>query len=142
MPGAARSALLLIACVPLALVLSGCGPKTVIAHGKLLDKGQPLHAPENLPPGDPGIHVTFYPADEKLGKQAQMAVVNPDGTFRVPGNSLRGVVPGKYRVSITLGPLSGADKLKGAFSGLKSPIVREVKENNEEIVIDISKPNG
>ena len=141
---ALRSRLLVLACVSLALTLPGCtsGPPRVTGvHGRLLDKGQPLQIPQGLPPGDPGVRVTFYPMDEKAGTEAQQAVVNPDGTFTVPGNDRKGIPPGKYRIGVALGAFGTPDKLKGAFGEKNSPIVRDVT-GAEEIVIDVGKPNG
>jgi hypothetical protein len=145
MRAAFRRSLFAVVCVSLALALPGCQsgtPKVTGVHGRLLDKGQPLQLPSGMPPGDPGVRVTFYPTDEeKQGKEAQQAVVNSDGTFTVPGNDRKGIIPGKYRIGVTLGAFGGTDKLKGAFDPKTSPIVRDVT-GNEEIIIDIGKPTG
>jgi hypothetical protein len=135
---ALRPSLLVLACVSLA----GCGgpPRLTGVHGRLLDRGQPLHLPEGLPPGDPGARVTFYPLEEKEGTEAQQAAVSPDGTFTLPGNDRNGIVPGKYRVGVALGAFGTPDRLKGAFGEKTSPLVRDVT-GGEEIVIDVGKPN-
>ena len=141
---ALRLSLSVLACVPLALTLPGCGGPRVTPGGRLLDKGQPLQIPQQgLPPGDPGVRVIFLPMEpEKEGTAQQPAVVNvQDATFTVPGNDGRGIAPGKYRISIALGAYGTPDKLKGAFGEKNSPVVRDVT-GAEEIVIDVSKPSG
>jgi hypothetical protein len=138
---ALRSVLLILACVPLALSLAGCGGvKKVKAHGKLLNKGQPLTPPSPLPPGDPGIRLTFYPTDAGQGTEPQQAPVAADGTFQLNGNDQKGVVPGKYRVAVATGAFGQPDKFGGKFGENNSPIYREVTGNTEEIVIDVDKP--
>jgi hypothetical protein len=134
-----RSAVLLLAWAALALSGCGGGVKKVTAHGRLLNNNQPLTAPGPLPPGDAGLRVTFYPTGENEGKEAQQAIVNPDGTFELPGNDRKGVLPGRYRVAISVGAYGMPDKLQGAFGENNSPIYREVTGGPEEMVIDIAK---
>jgi hypothetical protein len=121
---------LLAALLPL-LLLAGCSPgeKVVAVRGRLLRDGQPLGpAAENLPPGDKGIRVVFYPlTPDAAGPSSYPAVVNPkDATFTLAGGTAKGVPPGKYRVSVAQGAFGSADALKGAFGKENSPLTIDV----------------
>lgn len=147
---APRPALFALACVPLALALSGCGggPKKLTGvHGRLLDNGGALRIPASLPPGDPGVQVAFYPTDPKTqGREPQQAVVHPGGaTFDLPGNDHKGIAPGKYRIALSLGAYtaSGAsDQFKGIYGPENSPIFKEVTADGQDVTIDVTRDGG
>jgi hypothetical protein len=144
---ALRPALLVLACVVLGLAGCGGGPKRLTGvHGRLLDHGKPLTVSGTLPPGDPGIRLTFLPAGEGEGMQSADAVVDPQtGTFQLDGDDQKGVAPGKYRIVLSLGAYSAGgdtDQLKGAFGPENSPISKDVTEDNQDITIDVGKDAG
>ncbi|HEY1186286.1 MAG TPA: hypothetical protein VGE74_01455 [Gemmata sp.] len=137
--------------VLLVLAFAGCGEKPdgrTPVRGKLVDGAKPfaldaskLKLPAGataLPPGSQPLTVVFIPAE---GGSNASAVVNADaGTFEVNGPDGKGIKPGKYKVAITA-TVGGGDYFGGKFAPEKTQIVREVKPG-EEIVIDVSKPNG
>jgi hypothetical protein len=147
---ALRFLLLALACLPLALASPGCksGPKKLTGvHGRLLDKGGKLKIPANLPPGDPGVQLTFYPTDPKAqGQDPQQAVIDKGNvTFELPGNDQKGVPPGKYRVAISLGAYTASgssDEFKGAFGPENSPIFKEITADNQDVTIDVTRDGG
>ena len=68
---------------------------------------------------------------------------SPTKTIQMPAAEVRpgDVVAGKYRITISqLDPYPGVDKLKGAYSRQKSPIVRDL--TGEPVEIDLAKPEG
>jgi len=139
-----------------ALVLGviGCSSATpdagrVAIKGKLVDKGQPfVFDPSKValpkggtaaPPGtssESALQVSFISTETK---ESFPATVNAAaGTFEV---SLK---PGRYKVVVTtkVGFAPDApDFFKGSYSAEKSQVIRDVKEG-EEVVIDVSKPQG
>src|SRR5262249_32488582 len=125
-PGRLVSGLFLVA-----FLLAGCGPAKPVAYpisGQLLEKGQPpVVSQQGLPPGDPGVHMTFHLMNEGQQVDAYDAVVNPtDGTYTVPGIDGRGVPPGKYRISVHFGAVGRPDRLREVFSPEKTKIEREI----------------
>src|SRR5262249_29653274 len=96
--------------VLLAASLAGCtaGKAAVPVSGQLLENGKHLAGPtQGLPPGDKGVRVNFVgvvPAGEVPANY--FANIDPEaGTFTVPGETGRGIPPGKYRVSVSVGPM-------------------------------------
>jgi hypothetical protein len=146
-------------CFAAVVLLSGCpaAEKRVKVRGKLLRNGQPAQVDvtgKQLPPGETGrMRVMFYPvkADneaivnddgELTAIGGEEAGVESDGTFALGGGKNPGIPPGKYRIVIThIDPLTGKDLLKGAFNEGKSRITRDVT-GDQEIVIDLAKPQG
>jgi hypothetical protein len=130
----------------LMLLISGCGSaeKKVPVKGKLVDGPNPfvldatkLKLPggaTSLPPGARPLQVSFIP---EKGGETQFAIVDVDsGTFTAT------LAPGTYKIAITASAGMGTpDLFNGKFSAERSQITREVKAN-EDITIDVSKPNG
>ncbi len=125
----------------------GCADKSAPAEGRvkprgrLLDNGLPVKVnTANMPPGDPGMKVTFVRIGSVDAGEAIDARIfeATEGSFELIGADGKGIPPGKYRVAVTLGAEGGADQLKGKFSREKSKIEVEVKEG-EDLVIDIAK---
>jgi hypothetical protein len=135
-----RHAFLLLALCSFVIFVAGCGgpvgPVTVSCEGTLLKDGQPLQVDkreigvgqvtlEFIPVGDTG------PAPQTYGAQADAA-----GKFSLPG----GVPPGKYKVAVRQwDPYPDNDKLQGAFSKEKTPLIREI-DGKSPIQIELSKP--
>jgi hypothetical protein len=108
--------------------------------GRVLENGLPVATKSrNLPPGDPGMKVTFIKiggadAGEEIDAQITDAST---GTFELIGPDAKGIPPGKYRVAVMLGPEGGSDALKGKYTREKSKIEVEVKPG-EDLVIDLA----
>jgi hypothetical protein len=131
----------------LLLVLAvGCssGPKLVKVKGKLMNGAQPLKTSEKSV-----FTMIFTPVDVTDKPPSYMADP-PDkdtGEFIV-GDRGKGIPAGKYRISITE-KLQGQAKLpkdierrNAMFDGEKSKIVRELKNDEETVIIDVTKPEG
>ncbi len=131
---------LVIPIVPLFMTL-GCGesgPPKAVVSGKIHNAGKPLEVKQMV--GHLGLR--FMDASGK-DRVPYDAVIAPDGTFKVNGNTGTGIVAGKYKISIRWsddGPV-GADKLKGKFSEQTTKIIRDVPSPTP-IDIDVSKPEG
>ena len=74
--------------------LTGCGgdnvPKNIPIHGSVTFQGKPLI----------GGEILYAPVDENQGRQAH-GKIQGDGTFTLgTTETIKGVIPGKYRVSI------------------------------------------
>jgi len=108
-------------------------------QGRLMENGAPLQVKTaGLPPGDKGIQVNFHQMGEGGNKEVFPATVNPaDATFTVPGLDGKGVPPGKYRVSVSLGAFGTPDKFKDVFGPTKSPLTCDVPLTGKTIVIDV-----
>jgi hypothetical protein len=125
-------------CLILLALVAGCGGDLVKAKGKLLKGGEPVKLGEKE-----AVRIVFVPVDKVEGKEQNMypAEFNPeDGTFKVVGSTGTGLPPGKYRVAVEL-TRNRKDVLNGAFAPGNSPIVREVKNSSDVLVIDLDKPN-
>lgn len=128
-------------------LVAGCGssaPKKVLIKGKLLEGANPfvldaskLKLPagaKGMPPGSLPLRVTFIPAED--GEISPANVDASTGTFTVS------LTPGSYRVSVVASAEMGApDYFGGKHSPERTQIRKDVKEG-EEIVIDLSKPQG
>ena len=137
---------LLVLAVSLALAAGCSSSKDKTAEGKtkpkgrILENGLPVKVDTTrLPPGDPGLQVTFIKiggvdAGEETDAQITDAAT---GTFELFGADGKGIPPGKYRVAVTIAPVGSADALKGKFNREKSKIEVEVKED-EDLVIDLA----
>jgi hypothetical protein len=127
------------------LVLAGCGSKDtaegrVKPKGRVLENGLPIQVNTlNLPPGDPGMSVTFIKiASVDAGEEIQAQITDASqGTFELIGADGKGIPTGKYRVAIVMAPFGGTDALKGKYSREKSKIEVEVKEG-EDLIIDVA----
>ena len=65
-----------------------------------------------------------------------------NGAFKMAGRLGNGLPPGKYRIAVRQwDPFPQTDRLGGKFGEKSTRIVREVT-GKEEIVIDVSKPEG
>jgi hypothetical protein len=148
-------------CVVALALACGCGaggPRGVKVKGKLVKNGQPVSV--DLPPGKPlppgesaRMKVWFYPvkADNEVIVDAgggvtalggEPATVESDGSFWLTGSKGTGIPAGKYRIVVThTDPFTGKDLLKGAYSEAGSKVTRDVT-GEQEIVIDLAKPQG
>jgi len=134
----------------LCLATTGCGgggERTVSARGKVTDAGRPLLV-KDRDLGLGTVVVQFYRIGDDpkgAGRQStdpEEAEVDADGNFKVPGRSGDGIPPGRYRIAVRQwDPYPQVDRLKGRFDEKNSPIIREIT-GEEDIVIDVSKPQG
>ncbi len=127
-----------------ALLIPACGtsgPKKYQVTGRVTRGGKPLEV--NAMTGK--LVVTFVPIVEnskELVDPNHAVIEATTGKFKVPGTDGKGIAGGKYRVCISqYDPFPTTDKLQGKFAEGKSPIIREIK-GDEDIEIDIDKPNG
>lgn len=130
-----------------ALLLTGCGSRGGVAEGRtkpigrLLDGGLPIKVKtENMPPGDPGMQITFIRlGGVTAGEETAAQILNAaEASFELVGADGKGIEPGKYRVAVSIGPFGSADQLGGKYTREKSPIEVEVKPG-EDLVIDVAK---
>jgi hypothetical protein len=130
----------------LSLSLVGCSPDNKTAEGRtkpkgrILENGLPIKVrTANLPPGDPGMSVTFIKIGSvDAGQEIEAQIIDAaEGSFELIGPDAKGIPPGKYRVAVTLAPFGGSDFFKGKYSREKSKIEVEVKER-EDLVIDVA----
>jgi hypothetical protein len=128
-------------------VLVGCKSKDKTAEGRtkpkgrILENGLPIRVNSSkLPPGDPGMQVTFVKlGGADAGEEINAVVTDAaQGAFELIGADAKGIPPGKYRVVLVLAPHGSDDVLKGKYSREKSKIEVEVKEG-EDLVIDIAQ---
>ncbi|HSQ56658.1 MAG TPA: hypothetical protein VLM40_13025 [Gemmata sp.] len=141
-----RLTYLVVLTVSLALA-AGCGSskdKTAEGRtkpkGRILENGLPVKVDTSkLPPGDPGLQVTFIKiGGVDAGEETDAQITDAGtGTFELFGADGKGIPPGKYRVAVVLAPVGSADALKGKYSRDNSKIEVEVKEG-EDLVIDLA----
>jgi hypothetical protein len=144
-----RFAAMLIA-LTTGILATGCGssgPKTAEGRskpkGRILENGLPIKIrTENLPPGDPGMTVTFIKVGSAdAGEEIEAQIIDAaEGSFELIGADAKGIPPGKYRVEIIMAPVGGNDYFKGKYKRDKSKIEVEVKQG-EDLVIDVAKFN-
>ncbi len=126
-----------------------------IVKGKLVENGKPFlfdaskvplpKGATGVPPGieaSSALQVIFISVDDKRTFQAKS---NPEaGTFEVPGDDGKGILPGRYKIAV-LGRMGFSpdipDYFKGQYTEANTKIVRDIKEG-DEVVIDIAKPQG
>ncbi|MBA4188178.1 MAG: hypothetical protein C0467_09190 [Planctomycetaceae bacterium] len=123
----------------LVVIVSGCGTDPARIKGRLLDNGQPLAIPASGAPQS----IVFVPLGADGSNQGRMysATLGPDGAFELvaAGGS---VPPGNYRVSLDITLPGKAGERFKPFAGTGSPIRRELKPGSNDLVIDLSKPEG
>lgn len=130
------------------VLAAGCTPSgvpeaddgKVIPEGRILKNGLPVRpTAAGLPPGDPGLKVTFIKVGTADAGKEMMANISDEeeGTFELVGPEGKGIPPGKYRVALFLGPEGGEDEFKGKYSRENSPIEVEVEEG-KDLVIDLA----
>jgi hypothetical protein len=139
-----------VSCVLLLGILLACGCSRdsggvaegrIKPRGRILENGLPIKIDTtNLPPGDPGLQVTFIRiGGVDAGTEYEARITDAaSGAFDLIGADGKGIPPGKYRVAITLAPFGGTDALKGKFSRERSKIEIEVKPG-EDVVIDLAQ---
>src|SRR5262245_14838820 len=95
----AFGALLLIA----SILAAGCGTADTAVSGKLLENGEPIKPPENLPPGDKGLRMSFAAegATPEKAMDTKWAVIESNGSFRVE----KGLPAGKYKITVHKGAM-------------------------------------
>lgn len=131
------------------ILLSGCSKDSGVAEGRtkprgrILENGLPIKVETtDLPPGDPGLQVTFIKlGGVDAGTEYNARITDAaNGSFDLIGADGKGIPPGKYRVAITLAPFGSEsqDRLKGKYSRERSKIEVEVKPG-EDVVIDLAQ---
>ncbi len=129
------------------LPMIGCSSKSQVAEGRtkprgrILENGLPIKVDTSkLPPGDPGLQVTFIRIGSvDAGAEYEATITDAANcSFELIGTDGKGIPPGEYRVAVTLAPHGSPDLLKGQFSREKSKIQIEVKPG-EDVVIDVAK---
>jgi hypothetical protein len=147
MPRIVRRSSILVLAIVCVLGLAGCGKKGVIVKGKVI-------YPENLTvTSDQYVTVGFTPQDKNV--LASTAVYNSDdNTFEAKGLDGKGLIPGKYTVTISVvqapKPSGGAvgkdamlremqykDLTKKYDPGV-SPLSFEVTPSTQSITIDLN----
>jgi hypothetical protein len=127
---------LLAATAVLALCAAGgcSGDNKVNATGRVVKDGKPLTVPE-----DDFVRIQFVPYTEP-GTNPKTCYIadfnNSTGTFKALGPDLRGVPPGKYRITIAH-EKGRKDVFKGAYDMPHTPFVFEVSSSSPEIVLDL-----
>jgi hypothetical protein len=128
------------------LLVAGCSRDSGVAEGRtkprgrILENGLPIKIDTtNLPPGDPGLQVTFIKiGGVDAGTEYEARITDAaNGAFDLIGADGKGIPPGKYRVAVTVAPFGSPDQLKGKYSREKSKIEIEVKPG-EDVVIDLA----
>jgi hypothetical protein len=121
----------------------GGGEPTVSARGRVTHAGRPLLV-KDRDLGLGTVVVQFYRIGED-GRQSadpEEAEVDADGNFEVPGRTGHGIRPGRYRIAVRQwDPYPQVDRLKARLDEKNSPIIREIT-GEEDLVIDVSKPQG
>jgi hypothetical protein len=122
----------------IAAFICGCGGDGRIkARGQVLKNGTPFQLGEAE-----GLRIVFVPYEAgESSFDVYPAVFEGDGNFTVVGKDGKGLPPGKYRVKLEH-LKKKQDLFKGAFSGKKTPFVREVTTSSNKIVLDLDKPTS
>ncbi len=121
----------------------GSGEEVVEAKGRVTDAGNVLQV-EGRDIGVGYVRVEFYRIgdDGQQATESEGCVVDENGNFSLRGATGNGIPPGKYRIAVRQwDPFPDVDRLEGRFDAENSPIIREVT-GQEDIVIDVSKPEG
>jgi hypothetical protein len=122
----------------IAMFACGCGRDGRIrAQGQLIKNGAPFKLGEAE-----GMRIVFVPVDAGESTfDTYVAVFAADGSFTVTGKDGKGLPPGKYRVTVEH-LKKKEDLFQGAFSGKNTPIVREVTNSSNKIIIDLDNPRS
>lgn len=122
----------------LALVPVGCGgPAPVVVEGELLQNGTPYRIAQ----GDE-VEVMLM-GDSAEGKPVWTSgTFDPaTGTFRFLGPIGKGVLPGKYKMAVSIREYmkGGPDRLKEEFSQRSTPLAFDVTEgpSPQRIAVDV-----
>lgn len=124
-------------------LLAGCGGPTLSkVKGQFVDGGQPIKPDTNR-----SYNLVFTPMGEPgQGTNNEIGLVNsPEAEFELTGPDNRGIPVGKYRVKLQITdptPTPRMLALQRRFGNDQSPIVIEVKQTEEPIVIDASSYKG
>lgn len=127
-------------------LIAGCKSEMKLnsVKGRVHQGGKPLEIAK--PVGM--VRVVFIPLDEELKKTLGPieAKVDADGNFTILPNKKRsrnaGLPTGKYKVCIYQHKMSPMqDELKGKFDEANTPFKRDIKEGDNTIELDLSKPN-
>lgn len=127
----------------LMVAVSGCSPSETLVtpKGQLVKGGKPLElkAKGPTPPGIHPLRIEFVSED---GKTRVQAVLESDGSsFSVPGNTSKGIPPGKYKVAVYFtDPGTNRDLLNGMFSEGKTLIRVTVEVGKDLGTIDLNSP--
>jgi hypothetical protein len=117
--------------------LAGCGDQRMNIKGRVLKNGTAFTVPE-----DDFVRVTFVPVSED-GKNPLTCYIadydNKAGTFKALGPDLAGIPKGKYRITVEH-ERKKTDLFKGAYDLKNSPFVFDINSNNQQLVLDLSKP--
>jgi hypothetical protein len=117
------------------LILAGCGSRTKIYEGKLVQGGQPVTV------SDQGIITLFFVAEKDKDKGLPYpAETKSDGTFTIKGRDGKGIPPGKYLVSVVAkDPYpNGPDKFGGKFEADKSTLTVEIGKDSM-VTVDVGQ---
>ncbi len=117
-------------------VFVGCssGPKVVIARGTITNGGKPIAASTK-----DGLTIVFTPAAG--GTTFPAGIDKETNVYEVYGPKLKGIPPGKYKVSINImssKPSPANDSINAHYSTDKTPIEVEVPEDGK-LDIDLAK---
>jgi hypothetical protein len=120
----------------LALGLAGCSSHLVKPKGRLVNGTTAFQC-------EPGevVHITFIPAEAEPESEQEGCIArfnNDTSEFEATGKDSRGLLPGKYRVSVQV-MKNRKDRFAGALSGANSPFLVEVTPHPEEIVLDVAQ---
>jgi len=127
----------------------GCNqdPKSPTAESKstakchVVNDGVPVQPrARSLAPGESGMEVIFTKMEgDDFGKRySAIALSDQPGTFELVDQNAKPIPPGKYRVAVLLGRGAAKDSSNDKFGLDQSPIVVEVKED-EDLTIDLAK---
>lgn len=125
-----------LACIIALTALSGCSSGLLHPHGRVTSEGEVLRGRKGE-----RLLVIMHRLDEGNKElDSFIANIKPEAGFEVHGHHGKGIPPGKYRISVQITNKKGEnDRLKGAFGPEKSPFVRDITDDDEEIVVDIGK---
>jgi len=127
------------------LFIVGCGKgeHVVKVKGQVTNAGKPLQvAGRDIGLGMVQVEFVRIGEDGQPVGNREGAVADDDGRFEIYGRDGAGIPPGKYRIAVRQwDPYPQHDKLDGRFAAGNSTIVREVS-GNEDILIDVSRPEG
>jgi hypothetical protein len=133
-------------CSVAAITSAGCGKSTglVKPKGKIIRNGAPLIVnTEGLPPGDRGLHVVFSRQDGDKGKEEYPTKVDvATGTFEAVGQNGKGIPRGKYSITIQLGAMIAKEEPGPNQPGREHWTVEREVTGNDEIIIDVDRPDG